>query len=512
MFSKSIYGLEMTGEAANLVFENITGHNYGDDSSFLATLRALLYERAKDVRVRQEYASSSYSKAVAENSAPEALVREMICDYDIETPGLILIRSISGSEDANTAVFKAIDSEAARTVPLAGFEEVRDLSMFLEQRKFRARFFVNSEHKTTIIFAERVDYRRWHLLQALIPRFLPWFFEEKVTQEEFDLIQSLTYKDSSKYEELIADFATKFDFRTPLLRKKLAGFEVQAEQAELDSIRVTIRDTRRAMERALEDYSDYYGALQEYTTKEYGLLQKIDRIKSGEEDGEDSELLEFLLRNKNFHLISLNDATMEFVITTIISNYDIDQFGVLIKNQRSCFYKNCYGGEEYGNPEFTNERIARLFNAIFRDEQLKLRVCAAYRMNIRNGDYRALKNYRFAPEILRTHTPNQHIQYYACLGNNAQVIGRAMNDKDYVSAIMAFMSSAGNMNMSEANTVSYFMEQIMSPGVGKIIQMPDGSTATPLDAVKWLEEQDEQKKAKKRARAKKEAAEDGQTD
>ena len=384
--------------------------------------------------------------------------------------------------------------------------------MFLEQRKFRARFFINRDCKTTIIFAERIDYRRWHLLQALIPRFMPWFFEEKVTQEEFELIQSLTYKDSGKYEELIANFATKFDFRTPLLRKKLAGFEIQTEQAALDSVRHNIRDVRNAMERAMSDYSDYYTALQEYTTKEYGLLQKIERIKSGEEAGQDSELVEFLLRNKNFHLISLNNATMEFVITTVISNYDIDQFNALIKNERSCFYHNYYGGDDYGNPEFTKERTARLFNAIFRDETLKLRVCAAYRMNIANGDYRALKNYHFAPEILRTYTPNQHIQYYACLGNNAQIIARAMNDKDYVSAIMAFMSSAGNMNMSEANTVSYFMEKIMAQDVGKIIQMPDGSTATPLDAVKWLEEQDEKKKAKKKTRAKKGEAENGQTD
>lgn len=512
MFAKSIYGLEMTSEAADYVFENITGCDYGDDRSFLATLRALLYHRAGDAKIHLCYASSAYNKATAEKSMPEALVQEMISGYDLHTPGTILIRSINGSEDANTEVFKAVDSETARTVALDGFEEVRDLSAFLGQRKFRTRFFINKECRTTIIFAERIDYRRWHLLQALIPRYMPWFFEEQVTPEEFELIQSLTNKESNKYEELIELFAKKFDFRTPLLRKKLAGFEAQAEEAALNQVRDNINAIRRAIDEIFAEYGYKYTELQEYETKELGLLQKIQRIKSGEEKGE-SELVEFLLCNKAFNLVDLHDSVIEFVITTVISNYDIDLFDRLIKNENSCFYHNYYGGEQYNTADFTKERIARLMKAIFQQEKLKLRVCAAYRLNFQNGEYRALKNYRYSAEILRSHTPNQHIQYYACLGNNAQIIGKAMLNKDYIAAISACMSSASNMNMAESNTVSYFMEKILAPDAGKIIQMPDGGLMTPIEAARWLEEQDEQKQEKKKTTTKKKkGAEDGQTD
>lgn len=51
--------------------------------------------------------------------------------------------------------------------------------------------------------------------------------------------------------------------------------------------------------------------------------------------------------------------------------------------------------------------------------------------------------------------------------------------------------------MSEANTGTFFMQKICANDVGKIIQMPDGSTATPLDAVRWLEAQDAEKQKEK---------------
>ena len=72
-----------------------------------------------------------------------------------------------------------------------------------------------------------------------------------------------------------------------------------------------------------------------------------------------------------------------------------------------------------------------------------------------------------------------------------------MVNRDYVAAVSNCCASATNANFTEANTGTFFMQKICANDVGKIIQMPDGSTATPLDAVKWLEAQDAEKQKKK---------------
>ena len=145
----------------------------------------------------------------------------------------------------------------------------------------------------------------------------------------------------------------------------------------------------------------------------------------------------------------------------------------------------------------TDERIYRLMTAIFRDEQLKLRTCAAYRLNFSEGTYAGLKFYDYDRELLAEHTPNQHIHQYGCFGNNGPHIRKAMLDRDYVTAISLCCACTSNMNLTESNTGTFFMEQILGNSPGNIIQMPDGKCVTPLEAVKWLEEQEAAKSVKK---------------
>lgn len=93
-------------------------------------------------------------------------------------------------------------------------------------------------------------------------------------------------------------------------------------------------------------------------------------------------------------------------------------------------------------------------------------------------------------EIANEYTPNQHIQKYNCLGNNAMTIRESMIQRDYIGAIEACVASAKSVNVLEGATCGIMMEKIFSRKAGRIIEMPDGSARTPLEAVMWLEEQD----------------------
>ena len=65
MFKTSISSTPLTTDAANSYFQNVTGGRFGNDDSFLATLRALVAPRMKDGEsVNLYFGSSSYDSSM----------------------------------------------------------------------------------------------------------------------------------------------------------------------------------------------------------------------------------------------------------------------------------------------------------------------------------------------------------------------------------------------------------------------------------------------------------------
>lgn len=497
MFVKEITGLTLANKVADTLFPNIGGNNFRYDVSFTATLRALLYKRVpKEESINIRLSNSRHSKGEINGVDARDCVRAFLRGTHIMAgvPGTLQIHSFDNTEENNAACFEAIDNGGMGV--LKGYVQMQDMSMFMGQKKIKARFFLNKDANSALIFIERLDMKKWHLLQAFIPRYLPKYFEGKpLGEDEQKLLKTLTTRYAPDYEEQIETFAKRFDFRTQVVRNKLKGFELRFERDKLKNVRDQIVEVNQRIQNLDEQFKGYYQQLTDLTTSELGLIEKL---RATEENGtEDTEFMEYFLCNKSLNLVSVRGSTIEFVVATTVSSFDPDVFDSAIRKKGSFFYRHYETGARYENKEMTDERIKRLMLAIFRDEKLKLRVCAAYRLNFGDGSYHGLKNYTFPAEILRDHTPNQHIQYYACLGNNKQYIGRAMINRDYVNAVALCCASATNINFTEPNTGTFFMEKICANDVGRIIEMPDGSTMTPLDAVKWLEDQDAKKQEEK---------------
>lgn len=497
MFAKEITGLTLANEVAATLFPNIGGNTFRYDVSFTATLRALMYKRVpEDESINVCQSSSRYSRGDLSGASSKDCVRAFLRGTNAMSriPGTLQIHSFENSEDNNAACFEAIDNGGMDV--LKGYVQMQDMSVFMGQKKIKARFFLNKELNSALIFMERLDMKKWHLLQAFIPRYFPQYFEGKPLEEdEQKLLKTLTTRYAPDYEEQMEIFSKRFDFRTQVVRSKLKGFELRFERDRLQNIRNQIADVNNRIQNLDEEFKAYYQQLADLTTNELGLVAKL-RL-TDEEDTGDTEFMEYFLCNKSLNLVKVSGSTIEFIVTTTISSFDPDVFDSSIRKKSSFFYRHYEKGTRYENKEMTDERIERLMLAIFRDEELKLRVCAAYKLNFGDGGHYGLKNYSYPAEILRDHTPNQHIQYYACLGNNKPYIRQAMVNRDYVNAVALCCASATNINFTEANTGTFFMEKICANDVGRIIEMPDGSTMTPLDAVKWLEEQDAKKQEEK---------------
>lgn len=496
MFSDVLSSLTLTNLDADGLFQNIDGTSYNGDTSFVATLRALLHERVpKEERVTVGRSSSRYRSIDLETSTPRDCVRsflrstEFACDGN--STGFIQIHEFLARDEASVEKsFKKVDTDGGFVAMYSDAKPLLDVSKFIEQNlKCKARVYLLEERKCALVFIERLDYKKWHFLQSLITRLVPWYFKDKpVTGEEVLLLRSLTKKDSTEYVELIEKFAQKLDLRSLAIRRNLRGFENSFEEAKLRKVREDIRAREAAIEDLNRMFSENYQRIAALHIEEVGLLDKINRTGG---EGEDSELVEYFLHNKSLELESVCNSQVRFMVKTTIANYDpevventLDRFG------ESFFYRHYETRRPYGNPEMTDERIRRLITALFLDEVLKLKVCAAYQLDFGYGTYSGLSGYDFPANIRAEYTPNQHIQHYGCLGNNRQYISRAMLDRDYIGAIGLCCASAANANFTEANTGTFLMEKILANDAPRCILMPDGSSKTPLEAVVWLEEED----------------------
>lgn len=499
MFNRAISGLTLTKTVADGLFQNINGRKeiFGDET-FLATLRALMYKRVpKEESITFDFTSSNYDGNVLRNANPRDCVSAFLEDSSIRYGGhgCFHIHSFNSNGDGVDESFNIIDKRdgVAALFGKGIFQELPDVGKFLEQcGKFRARVFISESRKCTLIFVEKLDVKKLHLLQSLIPRYMPWYMKDMpFDEEEFALIRTLTKRYAPDYVDAIENIAKRFDFRTQTIRNYLRGFETSFEKEKLANVRDELRRERNYIDELESRFRDTYVKIDELTTTELGLIAKINNSKDSDED---TELIEYFLCNKNIDLVRVDRGMIEFIVRTTISNYDPDVVeGAMEKIGESFFYRHYATKKRYNNEEMTDERIYRLVKALFIDEIFKLRVCAAYRLNFSTGGFEGRQEYHFPEDVLATHTPNQHIQHYGCLGNNRPIISKAMLNRDYVGAVIACVASAFNANFTEANTGTFFMEHICDNNVGKIIQMPDGTTATPLDAVKWLEEQDEKK-------------------
>ena len=134
--------------------------------------------------------------------------------------------------------------------------------------------------------------------------------------------------------------------------------------------------------------------------------------------------------------------------------------------------------------------MEKLLNAIFVDQTLKIRFCAAYYFDM-NGSVTPQHSHRFGPEF-QGYKPNPHIDRYTCMGNYKPAINTALRKRDYVTALEQCVASAKSLNFHDSTVMEEFISQFTSNGGSsyKAIELPDGTIVSPKEAVKWIEAQE----------------------
>lgn len=506
MFRNAITETPFTGTLPDSVFSRINGKNFRGDVSLIATLRAMVFPRmSQDEGITVLYSESTYTKGDIAGASHRNVIHALIgfskSDFPLSCIGIYNCCSYS-SED-NDAVLNIVEANFQQYAE--GFVKIEKVTEFF-RKSFRVICFINPELKTTMLFCGGMDVRKFHFLQVAIPVMLPWYFDPDagVTEQEMALLQSLRGKDHTKYLDALNVMAQKYDFRTLKIKNLLGDFETRFLRREIDDVTNSVDNRMGEVARYEDRISNLMRECYDLNIRLMGLNAKLA------EGSSESDITDYFICNKNLSIVAVDNSRMVFECKGYLEYYDEEIIKKYLGNKNSVVYKP--DGRDRTSV-FSHDEIKMLMTALFIDQRIKMKFCAGFEFDLR-GSVRALGRRRFGSDF-NDATPNTHIDQFSCLGNNERLINKRLAESDYIGAIEQCISSCKSLNFADAPVISEFMRRIY--GISnhdvnmRCIELPDGSVVTPTDAVKWLKEQDEQKKkeqeAAKAAEAKEEAHE-----
>lgn len=477
MFTKSLSNLTLTSADAKDLFLNI--HSFGaiPDSSFLATLRALLGKRfsnGNSINLCTFYFDEQLN---IENGDTE-IIKKITNGFDHDE---IYVISFCGSNDFNNKAIEIIKRGFSKVNN--DFSELEDVTAFAKKiTGVDICFYINEKNKSTAIFAPKVTLPLWHFIQSFIPRYIPWYFEENpITSEEKELLRSLTLKTAKTYEELIEKVAEEYDFRGIKIKKFIGDFEKRTKKERLSKTKDSIYNCEYRLDSIRNQYTAIIEELAQLRERESGLTWQINNCN------DDSELMDYLLQNKHIDVINANNGSIEIAVRTTISEYDPDLYETMEKNKESYLYTGYKVKEDVFVPI---EARKKLIDACFGDDAIMgIKVRAYYNLHL-DGYVSTLRAYNFVGHQYKDYLTNPHFYFFACLGTYEGLINDALSNGDYIYAIEQCVLSAKTLNLAEGyQTVAPFLQQVFD-SKDAIILMPDGSSCTPVEAYNWLVNQE----------------------
>lgn len=484
MFKTSISSTPLTSDAANAYFQNIEGECFGNDTSFLATLRALIAPRIKkDETISLRFNSTDYSSvAISSVSAKRAV--QAICEgYDLdEAKGRIIVHSFKSDIESNLANFRLIESNFASCYD--GYHRLDKVKAFFH-KSFAVDCYINPERRNVVVFVDNLDTKRLHYLQVSILAFLPWYFDPAigVSEAEMELLYSLRETSADNYLRCIGRIAEDYDFRSARVRKLLAGFETRYEKIECERVKSEIISIDRDIHRLNEQIGALYGRRGDTCIKLLGLERKIS------EGDDESEIMEYFLCNNKLYLESVTNRDMYFAVKEYLSYFDREMAESAINNLRSFVYPH---GERSHNG-ITRDGMKKLMTEIFvkEDPVLRIKFCAAYRFDL-NGNVDAQGNHRYDGCEFADYMPNPHIDRYSCMGGYERAVNQLLEHRDYIGALEQCIASCKSLNWGDSPVMGEFMNTMWgnSRHNNRCIELPDGRVVKPAEAIEWIEAQE----------------------
>lgn len=464
MFRDVISETPFVTNEVNDVF-HVYGDDIGGDNTMLSTLRALIEPRITDgATFRLRY--YQYSRSTTDFIDPW---------FDDANLVVSTVMRRVGADNWSEKVRKFFERDDIKTKWIRADRIIK----WLSSNKFDVDVYINNEQQKTFVFMPTLDIKAVHILEGIISTLLPWYFESQpLTEEEKELILSLGEKTPTKYMSMLEKMVGKYNFRESKIRKYLAGFEqfgdkiaLQTYEGDMQTRRSIINDYQDKIARELKELND--------------IMIRIAGIQARLENAKENELMEFFIGRDDVDIIDASQTgNLRFIAKGYCSTYDPEKAEIAIKNKRSVFYESC-------NDSFTSSDMEKLLNAVFVEEKIKLRFCAAYSFRIHGGprvDGLAGWNY---PPSCREYMPNPHIHFYRCIGDYVPYIVKFLAAGNYIGAIEQVIESMKSLNFTDPPVMRNFGSWIVEHrNSAYVFELPDGTSATAIEAIKYLKKEE----------------------
>jgi hypothetical protein len=490
MFKNVITATPFTSSAADGFFQNInqSGNSFQSDVSFLATLRALVAPRiTSEDSITLLYTSTNYAASNIQGAGNNAAIDAYVKNMHLNNRGMFVVHNFFHPNAEDNAVnMKMVEDNF--TSRMQGYHRLDKMTDFF-RKSFPVLCYINTELRNVVIFAERLDLKKLHYIQCSILAALPWYFnpDNGVAEIEMELIQSLRERTMDKYMDCLERIASQYDFKTARVKQLLNGFETRYERIECGKLRESIERTDNEITQINNSIGALLARRNDFCNKLLGLELKINQ------GGEESEIMEYFLCNNRLYLENVTNTDMFFVAGDYLSYFDKELVERMLNNTRSFVYIS-ENGNAYSR--IAPPKMVKLLGAIFIDETLRMKFCAAYRFSL-SGGVSPLGNHQFTSEF-NTFMPNPHINRYTCMGNYQRTINERLQQNDYIGALEQSIASCKSLNWADSTVMGGFMSLMYGNNSGcntRCIELPDGSVVKPAQAIQWLEKQEEQNNA-----------------
>ena len=487
MFRNLVNSTALTTDIADDFFP-IRGNAFNGDTTFLATLRALVAPRmGPDDTLQLVIMHHTYTKRNYENFSSSQ--RRGVLGEDASAENQITINNFAVAAEDGDTWYNYAEKEFEKL--FQGWHRLPIITQFY-QKRFPVLCYLNPELRSVYIFTQELSVKNMHYLQCSILAFLPWYFDPSkgVLPLEMELINSLKETTSTHYEDCISKIAQKYNFRELRVRKLLDGIETLFERNELRAREEELVSLRNKLD-------DLQNRFQELLRQERGLCSAISglNLTINNPDRVESEIMSYFLSNKNLHLFDVDGTRMRFISTGYLCFFDEHEAERIINNMNSAFYKPD-GRSMSGTikPEDMRALLTEIF--LTEDPRIRIKTCAAFELDM-GGSVRGIEHFRgYGPES-RDCTPNPHIDGYHCMGDYRSAIGELLRRQQYIDAINLCMTSGSSLNFIDYTVCSEFSRRLygISSYSGSInmrcFELPDGKVVSVKDAIEWLKKEEE---------------------
>lgn len=362
-----------------------------------------------------------------------------------------------------------------------GFRYMKVPSEYLSKYSMtNAVCFVNFEKHVTLIFVRHCTASVQSMIASSLPAFLPWVFKDNpVTQEEIDMLRALA--DPSKYpsefvSRIEAMSEARYDWQSLAKRQYLQDFESSLK----DGI---IRDLRERIDSLVSDIRSLNSSLARcYESKSTAELELCGLINADVQSG---AIMEYFIANKKLYVVPERSDTSSivYIVSGYMDQFDPEVYGLLRDNPGSYLYSG-YGHSNH--PKISQEEYLLLMDALFKDEKVKLKICSAWRLT--PSSISPIEHYNYPEQFTGQYIPNAHLDRYGCTGGFGTHLSNAIMSHDYVMAVDITSAENGNINLNDSVVIpNEFIPRLVCSD-RKIIELPDGSSATVKEAVEYLKE------------------------